>query len=234
MQLLTKSEGEGNGLGGSVEVGRLMRVLAVAEALFQVVLQEKFLGQTSLFAHVGSDAAVVLGGMGVGLGRQFEACLLRGVAMLANLSDHRFVIGGVAHDGHVAPVLGGTAHHGGTSNVDILDGLFEGNTLFGNRLAEGVEVYAHHVNLLDSVLFESLEVFGKVAAGEDAAMHVGMEGLHTAIENLRESGHLANADGFDIIFLKKTACASCGDDFPAHLLQGLHKRYQSSFVANAY
>ncbi len=64
-----EGQGERDGFQRSVELGALVRVLAVAEALLKVVLQEELLVETGLGTHVSSDAGIVFGRMGIGLGR---------------------------------------------------------------------------------------------------------------------------------------------------------------------
>ena len=88
-----------------------MRILTVAEALLEVILEEELLVQTGCLAHVGSDHHVVLCCVSVCLCRKLETGFLGCVAVLLNLGDDLRVIVRVAHHCHRAPVLGCGAEH---------------------------------------------------------------------------------------------------------------------------
>ena len=68
LNLTSGSKRERHRLESAVELSLLMRILTIAKALLEVKLQEEFLIQTSLFAHIGSDAAVVFCRMRIGFG----------------------------------------------------------------------------------------------------------------------------------------------------------------------
>ena len=77
-------------------------------------------------------------------------------------------------------------------------------------------------------------MFGNVAAGEDAAMYVRMEGLHTTVQDFRKARHITDVDGADSVVFQKGLGTAGGDDFPAQFLQLLYERNQICFVAYAY
>ena len=79
-ELLSCGEGERLHLCAAVELGLLVRVLTVAEALLEVVLQEEFLIQAGLGAHIGGNGHIVLGSVGIGLGGKGKPCLAGRVA----------------------------------------------------------------------------------------------------------------------------------------------------------
>ena len=55
---------------------------------------------------------------------------------------------------------------------------------------EGIEVHHHHVDGGDAVLLQRLDVRGHAAPGQDAAVDLRVQGLHAAVEDLREAGHV--------------------------------------------
>ena len=62
----------------------------------------------------------------------------------------------------------------------------------GRRLAERVQVHADEVDRRDPVLGDRRHVLGEVAAREQAAVHRGVQGLHAAVEHLRELRHVGD------------------------------------------
>ena len=111
MQLLGKSHGIGAGISLSVELGALVRVLAVAQALSEIVLQEQLFVKTGLLPHISGYAHIVLCRMGVCLSAEPESGLFACRAVLSELREHFRIIGRVANHGHVLEVLGGAANH---------------------------------------------------------------------------------------------------------------------------
>ena len=75
---------------------------------------------------------------------------------------------------------------------------------------------------------------GDVAAGQDAAVHFRVQGFHTAVQDLRETGHLTDADGFDTLFLEEFLGSPGGDDLPTEVHEALDEVNQAGLVANAY
>ena len=231
LDLLGEGQGERGGFQGGVELGALVGVLAVAEALLEVVLQEEFLIEAGSLSHIGGDAGIVLGRVGIGLGRELQAGLVRSLPVSLELFQDGIVVGGVAHDGHVLPVLGGAAHHGRTADVDVLDGLGQGDTLLGDGLLEGIEVHADELDGLDAVLLQGLHVCGNVAAGQDAAVYLRVKGLDTSVADFRETGYFADADGLHTLGFQQFLGTARGDDFPAKVYKALHEGHKTVFVA---
>ena len=88
-----------------------MRVFAVAKALLEVVLEEKFLVQTCGLAHVCGNHHVILRGVGISLCREFQTGFLRGVAMFPDFIDDKAIVVRIADNCHGAPVLRCAAEH---------------------------------------------------------------------------------------------------------------------------
>ena len=139
-----------------------------------------------------------------------------GAVIGADVLEHVRVIRGIDDDGDGAVVLGGAAEHGGAADVDVLDGLLEGDVGFGDGLLEGVEVDDHEVDGLDAV-FLGLFLVGLVAAQvEEAAVDLGVQGLDAAIEDLRRAGEGGDFGGGDVLLLEEGGGAAGGDDLDSH------------------
>ncbi len=233
LDLLREGQGEGSRFEGGIEVRALVRVLAVAERLLDVVLQEELLRQTGLGTHVGGDAGVVLGRMGIGLGGEFQAGFRAGAAVLAEFGQDGVIVGRIAHDGDVAPVLGSAADHGRAADVDVLDGIFQGDAFLGDGLLERIQVHAYQVDGLDTVLLQGVHVGLQVTAGQDTAVHFRMQGLHPAVQDLRETGDFADADGLHTFLLEKFLGSPGGDDFPTEVHEAPDKVHEPALVADA-
>ena len=193
--------------GLAVEGGGLVRVLAVAQVLHLVEGELQTLGvalQRHVAGFVGDqrgevvgDRRVVTRGVGEGLHREREAGLVAELAGVGlELFDDAAVVLGVGDDADaallVAVVLGRGAHHGGAADVDVLDRVFQRAVGLGHGLLEGVEVHHHEVDATDVVGGNRVHVLGKIAAGEDAAVHLRMQGLDAAVEHLGEAGVLGD------------------------------------------
>ena len=63
------------------------------------------------------------------------------------------------------------AHHRRPANVDVLDGVFEGAIRFGDGFAERVQIHDDQINRFDAMRRHGLEMFGQIAATENAAMN---------------------------------------------------------------
>ena len=216
----------------AVEFGRLVGVFAVAQRLHEVELEEKLLVQTRLRAHIGGDHRVVLGGMRIGFGRELQARGLFGIAAGANLVQNRVIVRGVAHHRHVGPVLGRRAKHRRSADVDVLDGVLHLHIGFGNGLAERVEVHTDHVDKFDIVIFQGFQVFGIVASRQQAAVHVGVQGLDSAVADLGKARHVADVDNLDTAVGQQFHRAARGDHLPAQGTQALGEINDTRFVAD--
>ena len=214
----------------AVEFGRLVGVFAVAQRLHEVELEEKLLVQTRLRAHIGGDHRVVLGGMRIGFGRELQARGLFGIAAGANLVQNRVIVRGVAHHRHVGPVLGRRAKHRRSADVDVLDGVLHLHAGFGDRLPEGIKVHADHVDELDMIILQGFQVLRIVAAGQQSAVHVGMQGLHAAVADLGESRHVADVDYLHAAVGQELHRTARGDHLPAQSPQPFGKLHDTGLV----
>ena len=85
-------------------------------------------------------------------------------------------------------ILGRSAHHRRTADIDVLDGVVERATGLGHRLAEGIEIHHHQIDGRDAMLRHDRQMAGQIAPAENAAMHLGMQGLDAAVEHLGKAG----------------------------------------------
>ena len=58
-------------------------------------------------------------------------------------------------------------------------------------------------------------VAGVRAAGEQATVHLGVEGLHAAVHHLGEARHTFNGDHREACLAERLGCAAGRDDLPA-------------------
>ena len=133
-----------------------------------------------------ADRRVIGGGQRIGLGGEGAALLQGSLA-----PGHSGVIRGVGDDSDMGVVLGSGAHHAGAADVDILDDLVAGATL-GDRLHEGVEVHHHQIDRADVMLGHGGQMLGIIAHGQQAAVHLGMQGFHPAVHHLGKAGEIGN------------------------------------------
>ena len=175
----------------------MVRVLAIAKTLLEVELEEEFLIEACLLAHVSSYATVVLSSMGVCLSRELQASFESGVASSVDLSEDSVVVRRIANDSHIVVVLRCRAQHRWATYINLLDGFCHSSTLFGDGLAEWIEVHAHEVDELDTVLLQCLEVRWLIAASEKTAVHLWVKGLNATVADLWETRYIADTDSFN-------------------------------------
>ena len=158
----------------------------------------------------GGDGGIVGGGAGEGLGGEPAAQGLVGAPFLVQVPGQRRVVGGLGEDGDGFVVLGGGTDQGDAADVDLLDALGQAGAA-GQGGLERVEVHHHEVDGGDQVLLEGGDVVGVVAAGEDAAVDGGVEGLHPAAQHLRGTGDLAHLGDGPAGGTERLGCAAGGD-----------------------
>ena len=166
-------------LGKTIDRGLLLWVLAIAQVvdLFQRNLE---LGRgvrhvACLGGKPTGDSRIVGGGSLVDLHLQATTGGKRGAAAgLAHLGQDGIVVGRVGDDGNARSVLSGGAQHGGTANVDVLDGVRKGDLGVGDGLLELVQVDDDQVDQLNAVLGGLLHVLLGIAAGQQRAVNLGV------------------------------------------------------------
>ena len=158
MELASRSQRKWYMFRCGIELGILMRVFTVAQALFEIVFQKQFLIQSCCFTHVRSDAHIIFCCMGISLGAQFKPGLLLGVSFRLYFTQYTGVVIRITYHRYVIPVLGCRAKHGRTADINFLNCFRHGSPFFGNRLAEWIQINAYQVNQSYSVLLQSLHV----------------------------------------------------------------------------
>ena len=189
LQLARGSHAHATRDGVGVERGRLVRVLAVAQVQLLHGAQFQRFGEllrlAALLRHPVRHHRVVAAGVRVGLGGQALTQREAGAAGRDG-GCHFGVVGRVHDDSHVFVVLGRAAHHGRTTDVDVLDAVIVGAVGLGHRGGEGVEVHHQQVDRRDAVFGHHRVV--DAAAAEQATVHLRVQRLHAAIHHLGEAG----------------------------------------------
>ena len=111
--------------------------------------------------------------------------------------------------------------------------MAEGDAGLGGGLLEGVEVDDDHVDGLDRVLGDGGLVFGVAADVEQAAVHLGVEGLDAAVEHLGKAGEVADVLDGEAGIAKRAGGAAGRDEFDAEAGQCLGKLHQARLIGNA-
>ena len=168
-----------------------------------------------------------------GLLRQRKACRQRQRACVGlHFSEQGGVIGRVGDNRHTGVVLGRGTHHGRAADVDILDGVCQCHACLGDRRCKGVEIHAHQIDGGNVVLCQGGQVFRQVAAGEDAAMHLGVQGLDTPVEHFREAGVIADLRHCQTRIAQQPGRAAGGQQFHALCSQPLGKFENAPLVGD--
>ncbi len=219
-----------------------MRVLAVAQRrraleLHRQPRREGILGGllrrlTRLSREVGVDGGVVARRALEHGHSQAAAGGVREPAALAQLGQHRVVVGGIRHHAHVGVVLGRGAEHRRAADVDLLDGVGQRDVGLRHGGLERVEVHHHQVDGLQLVLLEIRLVALVIAPSEQAAVDARVQRLHAAAEHLG-----ATRQGLDVHHLEpglaqRARGAAGGHQLDAELGQGAGELDEARLVGN--
>ena len=99
-------------------------------------------------------------------------------------------------------------------------------------LAERVEVRDHEVERLDAQLLELLDVGLEPAVGEDAGVHLRVQGLHPAVEALGEAGQLLDLGDREAEPLDQRRGAAGGHQRHARLVQAADQLLEPGLVVD--
>ena len=210
-------------LGKAIDRGFLLRVLAIAQVI-DLLQRDLELGRgvrhvARLSGEPTGDSRVVGGGGLVDLHLQTTTGGKRGAAAgLAHLGQDGVVVGRVGDDGDARGVLGGRAQHGGTADVDVLDGVREGDLGVGDSLLELVQVDDDQVNQLNAVLSGLLHVLLGIAAGKQSAVNLGVQRLNAAVHHLGIARELLDGGYGNARVLDGTSRAARRDDLDAKVV----------------
>ncbi|BCK69111.1 hypothetical protein Srufu_030640 [Streptomyces libani subsp. rufus] len=218
-----------------VQRGALVRVLAVAQDVLAGVGGAEEVGERRVVRvavkEPRGDGHVVGRGVLEGLRRQPLALVQREAAVGDGLEDLA-VVGGVDDDGHRRVVLGGGADHRGAADVDLLHTLVGGGA-GGHGLPERVEVDDDQVERLDAEPGQLLAVVLQAEVGQDAGVHLRVQGLDPAVEALGEARQLLDLGDRHPGRSDLRGRRSGGDQLDARRVQALRQLLQTGLVVDA-
>ena len=210
-------------LGKAIDRGLLLRVLAIAQVI-DLLQRDLELGRgvrhvARLSGEPTGDSRVVGSGGLVDLHLQTTTGGKRGAAAgLAHLGQDGVVVGRVGDDGDACGILGSGAQHGGTTDVDVLDGVREGDLGVGDGLLELVQVDDDQVDQLNAVLSGLLHVLLGIAAGKQRAVNLGVQRLDAAVHHLGIARELLDGGYGNARVLDGTSRAARRDDLDAKVV----------------
>ena len=219
---------------GDIEARRLVRVFAVAHG-FRELAADRAIGGRRLFDRVGEpvgDRRIVGGRARIGFLRELAACgEARRAIVGGQFTENDVVILDIDDDGDIVVVLGGGADHGGAADVDVLDAILVGRALRDSGL-EGIEVHDEQIDLWNVVREHGGFMLGILADGEQAAVHLGVQGFHAAVHHFRKAGEIGDVDDLQAGVGQRFACAAGGDELDAAFRQRACEVDQAGLVGN--
>ena len=205
----------------AIPCGALVRVLAVAEIRDLLPLLGAHLGVFPVLqeAVVVRDRRVVRRGAAErGEGETATGRLGDRSLVLAKGLEERRVVARVDDHGDVREVLRGGADHRRAPDIDLLHRVVRRNPLH-DLLLEGVEVHDDQIDRLDAELFALLAIGRIIAARENAAVDLRVEGLHAAAEDLGGAGVVLDRAHLDPAVAERPGGAAGGENLDAVVLQ---------------
>ena len=104
--------------------------------------------------------------------------------------------------------------HRRPAHIDVLDGGVPVSTAI-DGLFEGIEVDDQQVDVADAMLALRRFMCGIAANRQEAAMHHGMQGLHTAVHHLGKARQGSNVDNGQSCVLQRPRRTACRNQFDA-------------------
>ena len=245
LQLHAGDQRAGCGVQVAVQRGLLVAVFAVAQVLHLGEDAVALAGELGARGHVGfrqlvfferdgrevvADGAVVLGDAVERSHRQGKAQLVAQLSIRLQLGQHGVVLVGSGDHAHVFPVLRGAAHHGRAADVDVLDGVGQRATGFGHGGFKGIQVDHQQVDGVDAVFLQGRHVGRQLAAGQQAAVHLGVQRLHAAIQHFRKLGDLGHLGHGQAFLGQQLRSAAGGQQLDAQRVQGFGKVNNAGLV----
>ena len=223
----------------AVKGGALVGVLAVAQNLSLVTANDKLVRQVIawllLLVNIGqvlSDRAVVGSGAGVHLDGQLAAEFECGFAVLRELIGDAVVVGGIDDDSDALVVFGRAAKHRRAADVDVLDGILEGDIRLGDGLLERVEIHNDEIDRPDAVLGGGGGVFLIFAQEKQATVNLGMQRLDSAVKHLRKSRVVAEILHFNASLAQCPSGSAGRDDLYTGTREHLGELNKVGLVGN--
>ena len=243
LQLTRCHQRAGRRMQVTVKSGLLVRVLAVAqilqfdEAAIRLPWEQLPHRGLAIFGQVkgrqiATDGAVVLADAVEGCHGQRKPGFFRQMPGGLQLRQRCGVLGGVGQHAHIFPVLGATAHHGGAANVNVLDSIVQAATGPGYSGLKGVEVDHQQVNGVNAMRGQRCHVFGHLTAGEQTAVHCGVQGFDAAVQHLGETREFGHFGHWQAVRGQQLGGATGGNQPDAQGVQGLREGQQASFVGD--
>ncbi len=224
----------GHVLGRAVQGRLLMRVLAIAQRLGEPpVAQQRVgpdFGRGAVRAQVRADRGVVAGRVAERLDRELATQSAGDVTVLES-RQHRRIVGRIDDHDDVLVVLGSGAQHGGTADVDVLDGLRIRAVRARGRRLERIQIHDQQVDDADAVLREHRVVH--TAPRQQAAVDVRMERLDSPVHDLRKAGDRGDLGHRDARVAQSFCRTPRGHDLEAQLHEISGERLQALFVGDA-
>ena len=179
------------------------------------------------------DGAVIVGGRLEGLPREAPLRIPRQLSGRAQFIEKGRVVRGRGDDGYVLPVFRGGADHGGSTDVDVFDQLFERCVGARGDFFELIQVDDNHVDGFDAVLPQRGCVLRVFANREDRAGDLRMHRFHSPIEHLGKAGDIAHVAHRNVRFAQKPGRAAGGNQVGAELYKGAGEFGHTCLVGNA-
>jgi len=127
-------------------------------------------------------------------GLQGQSATGRGlnVSLLRQVRQDTVIVGGIGDNDDAAKVLRRRPDHGGAADVDVLQGLLQGNPRLLNGLLKGIQVDGNDINQPDTVDVELVQVGLQVSPGQEPSVDLGVKRLYPAVQDLRGAGVIGN------------------------------------------
>ncbi len=112
-------------------------------------------------------------------------------------------------------VLRRAANHGRAADVDVLDRVRQGATGLGHGGSEGIEVDRDQIDRGDAVFAHHRAI--QITTAEDAAVDLGVQGLHAAVHHFRKTGVVGDFHGSNAVLAQQLEGAAGGEDLDTEL-----------------
>ena len=130
-------------------------------------------------------------------------------------------------------IFGGGTQHGGTTDINVLDGLFKGTIGFGDSGFEWIEIDHEDVNGADRMLLHVGNVLEVAATAQQSTVDFGMQRLDPPVQNFWRTGIGCHIGDGEAGVPQDLRGAAGGEDFRAQGCQPSGQVYDSRLIRDA-
>src|SRR5215471_858550 len=201
-----------------------MRVLSIPEIDFFPARHQKqsrksriLMRRNRFTTFVNSDRVLKISGYGLIITRRRLECApgqahsgfeRQSALAPVHLVAHKSIVRRISYNRDVQKILCGGPDHRWAADVDVLNRLIYSDIGPRDCLDKRIEVHYDHVDIFDMIVGNLPGMLMVIPYRENSTMHLGMQRLHPAAQDLRKPRQIRNISDLEAGFPEGIGCAS--------------------------